>query len=90
MYHEVEQPYAFLWHLRDGLKPGGLVVVVDARRPVRQHGMPPKLLSCEFASLGLTKVRDGPLDGSDAYMALYAATKPRPEPGAIKPCTASD
>ena len=25
MYHEVEQPYPFLWHLRAGLKPGGLV-----------------------------------------------------------------
>ena len=23
MYHEVESPYAFLWHLRDGLKPDG-------------------------------------------------------------------
>ena len=23
MYHEVTEPYAFLWHLRDGLKPGG-------------------------------------------------------------------
>ena len=86
MYHEVEQPYAFLWHLRDGLKPGGLVVVVDARRPVRKHGMPPELLSCEFASLGLTRLRDSSLDGTDSYMTLFAATKPRPEPGAIKPC----
>ena len=86
MYHEVEQPYAFLWHLRDGLKPGGLVVVVDARRPVRKHGMPPALLQCEFASLGLTRLREAPLDGSDAYMALYAATEKRPDPAAIKPC----
>ena len=86
MYHEVEQPYPFLWHLRDGLKPGGLVVVVDAKRPVKRHGMPPALLECEFASLGLTKVREAALAGADSYMALYAATKPRPEPGAITPC----
>ena len=88
MYHEVEQPYPFLWHLRDGLKPGGLVVVVDAKRPVKRHGMPPALLECEFASLGLTKVREASLDGADSYMALYAATQARPKPGTIKPCTA--
>lgn len=86
MYHEVEQPYPFLWHLRAGLKPGGLVVVVDAKRPVKRHGMPPQLLQCEFASLGLTKLRQAELVGADSYMALYAADKPRPEPGAIKPC----
>ena len=86
MYHEVEQPYAFLWHLREGLKPGGLIVVVDAKRPVRKHGMPPRLLDCEFESLGLTRLRDASLEGSDSYMTLYAATRPRPEPGAIKPC----
>jgi predicted methyltransferase len=86
MYHEVEQPYAFLWHMRDGLKPGGLVVVVDAARPVKRHGMPPLVLECEFASIGLTKVREAALEGADSYMTLYAATKPRPEPGAIKPC----
>lgn len=87
MYHEVEQPYPFLWHLREGLKPGGLVVVVDANRPVKRHGMPPALLECEFDSLGLTKVREAALAGSDSYMVLYAATKARPEPGAIKPCS---
>lgn len=86
MYHEVDQPYAFLWHLREGLKQGGLVVVVDAKRPVRKHGMPPALLDCEFASLGLSRLRQASLDGSDSYMTLYAATKPRPDPGAIKPC----
>ena len=86
MYHEVEQPYPFLWHLRGGLKPGGLVVVVDAERPVKRHGMPPALLKCELASVGLTLVRQDGLEGADSYMALYRANGARPEPGAIAPC----
>lgn len=86
MYHEVEQPYPFLWHLRGGLKPSGLVVVVDARRPVKRHGMPPALLQCELASVGLTRVKEAALEGADGYMALYQASGPRPEPAAIKPC----
>ncbi|MCY7279940.1 MAG: protein-L-isoaspartate O-methyltransferase, partial [Sphingomonas bacterium] len=86
MYHEVEQPYPFLWHLRDGLKQDGLVVVVDAKRPVKRHGMPPDVLECELGSLGLTKVREAALDGADSYMVLYAPTRARPDPGAIKPC----
>ena len=49
MYHEVQSPYAFLWHLREGLKPDGEVVVVDADRPTKRHGIPPPLLTCEFA-----------------------------------------
>src|SRR5881628_3108431 len=53
MYHEVQSPYAFLWHLREGVKPGGLVVVVDSDRPVRRHGIPPAQLKCEFAALGM-------------------------------------
>src|SRR3954453_12149562 len=40
MYHEVASPYAFLWHLREGVKPNGLIVVVESNRPVRRHGMP--------------------------------------------------
>src|SRR5436190_7475155 len=57
MYHEVQSPYAFLWHLRDGVKPDGLVVVVDSNRPVKRHGIPPRQLQCEFAALGMTPVR---------------------------------
>ena len=56
MYHEVTSPYAFLWHLREGLKDGGEVIVVDADRPTRQHGIPPDLLKCEFAAVGLDQV----------------------------------
>src|SRR5436305_5132752 len=52
MYHEVQSPYAFLWHMREGVKPGGLVVVVESDRAVKRHGMPPPQLTCEFAALG--------------------------------------
>lgn len=86
MYHEVDRPYEFLWHLRQGLKPGGLVVVVDANRPVKRHGMPPALLDCEFASLGLVQVKQALLDEADSYMALFRVGAPLPAPAAIKPC----
>src|SRR5919197_214655 len=36
MYHEVQSPYAFLWHAREGLKPGGEMILVDSDRPVRR------------------------------------------------------
>ena len=86
MYHEVQKPYEFLWHLRQGLKPGGLIVVVDADRPVKRHGTPPALLDCEFASVGLSRVRAAPLEGADSYMALFRVSRPLPQPGAIRPC----
>ena len=89
VYHEVERPYEFLWHLRQGLKPDGLVVVVDADRPIKRHGTPPMLLDCELASVGLERVREARLEGSDAYMALFRAARPLPEPAAIKPCDSS-
>lgn len=90
MYHEVTEPYAFLWHLRTGLKDGGMVVVVDADRPIKRHGTPPTLLDCEFASVGLTRLRMEKIDGTDAYAALYTATNPRPEPSQIKVCAGQD
>src|SRR4051812_8080477 len=63
MYHEVASPYAFLWHMRVGLKPNGLVVVVDANRPVNRHGMPPQQLKCELAALNLKPVKFAMLTG---------------------------
>lgn len=86
MYHEVTEPYEFLWHLRDGLKEGGLVVVVDADRPAKQHGLPPAQLICEFASVGLMPAKMTRLAGSDAYLAMFRVSAPRPRPNAIQPC----
>ena len=86
MYHEVQSPYAFLWHLRDGVKPGGLVVVVESNRPVRQHGMPPSSLKCEFAALGMQPVKAAMLASREDYLMAFRVAGPKPAPEKIKAC----
>ena len=86
MYHEVQSPYAFLWHLRDGVKPDGLVVVVDSNRPVERHGIPPAQLRCEFGALGLQPVRFAMLTGGEAYLMTFRVAGERPPPEKIRPC----
>lgn len=88
VYHEVESPYAFLWNLREGLKPDGEVIVVDADRPPKRHGMPPQLLRCEFAAVGLRMTRLQPLAGGESYFAAFRLAGQRPAPGKIEPCKA--
>jgi ubiquinone/menaquinone biosynthesis C-methylase UbiE len=89
MYHEVAEPYAFLWHLRPGLKAGGQVIVVDTERPTDQHGMPPKLLFCEFEAVGFRLVQFVRKPELKGYYAQFEAVGERPEPQAIKPCGAA-
>jgi predicted methyltransferase len=88
MYHEVASPYAFLWHMREGVKPDGLVIVVDANRPVKHHGMPPAELKCEFAALGMQPVKFSVLTGGDAYLIAFKLAGPLPAPDRIRPCSA--
>lgn len=86
MYHEVTEPYAFLWRMWPSLKEGGKAIVVDVDRPTDQHGIPPFLLKCEFERVGfkLETFRDAPeLAG---YYAEFRRAATRPEPGEIKPC----
>jgi ubiquinone/menaquinone biosynthesis C-methylase UbiE len=86
MYHEIEKPYEFLWRLRPSLKPGGLVVVVDADRPTQNHGTPPTLLRCEFAAVGYEQVGITQMPNAGGYLATFRAAGVRPEPGAIRAC----
>ena len=90
MYHEIEQPYEFLWRLRPSLKPEGLVVVVDANRQTKNHGTPPALLKCEFEAVGYRQVAMTDMPSAGGYMATFKAVGPRPEPEAIKPCVMRD
>jgi ubiquinone/menaquinone biosynthesis C-methylase UbiE len=89
MYHEVEEPYAFLWRLWPALRADGQVVVVDVNRPTDQHGIHPLLLSCEFEAVGfqLVAFKDAPeLSG---YYAQFKQARRRPDPEQIEPCRTS-
>ena len=86
MYHEIEQPYEFLWEVRPSLKPDGLVVVVDADRPTQDHGTPPALLKCELAAVGYQEVSMQDMPSAGGYLAEFKAVGPRPQPAQITAC----
>lgn len=88
MYHEIAQPFALLSHLAAALKPGAKVGIVDATRRTPEHGTPPALLRCELNALGYRETSFHPLDGSDAYLAVFEMppeSKPTP-PDRVVPC----
>lgn len=86
MYHEIERPAEFIWHMRASLKSDGRVIVVDADRPTNQHGTPQRLLVCEFNAVGYALTRFERLPDSESYFAQFEPRGPRPEPGAIPAC----
>ena len=86
VYHEVEQPYGLLWRIAGSMKPGGLLVVVESERPVRRHGIPFLLLTCELNALGFALDRKQALAGAESYVAVYRLDGARPAPEAIEPC----
>jgi SAM-dependent methyltransferase len=86
MYHEIEQPYEFLWRLRPSLLPGGQVIVVDADRPTGAHGIPPKLLTCEMKAVGYELIDQHPLPNEGIFMMRFKVSGARPAPETIKAC----
>ena len=86
MYHEIEEPYTFLWRMRPALRKGGQVIVVDVDRPTDEHGIPPQLLFCEFQAVGFSLVEFVRMPELASYYAQFEAVGERPEPGAIIPC----
>lgn len=86
MYHEVTEPYAFIWRMRPALKPGGQVIVVDVDRPTNRHGIPPKLLFCEFEAVGYKLVEFIEKPDIAGYFARFEAAGERPAARDIKGC----
>jgi len=86
MYHEIAQPYEFLWRMRPSLRRDALVVVVDADRSTQNHGTPPALLRCEFAAVGYRQVSFEKMPSAGGYLATFRPEGPRPAPAAIRPC----
>ena len=88
MYHEVSEPYAFLWRLRPALREGGQVIVVDVDRSTDRHGIPPALLFCEMNAVGFRLVEFVRKPEVTGYYAQFEAVGERPAAAAIKPCRA--
>ena len=86
MYHEIGEPYAFLWRLRPALRKGGQVLVVDGDRPIAQHGTPFRLLVCEFEAVGYKLVSYDDKQHAGGYLARFEPEGKRPKPDAIKVC----
>ncbi|HVR89563.1 MAG TPA: class I SAM-dependent methyltransferase [Novosphingobium sp.] len=90
MYHEVSEPYAFLWRLRPALRAGGQVIVVDVDRATDRHGIPPALLFCEMNAVGFRLVKFVRKAEVSGYYAQFEAVGERPAAMAIKPCRADN
>jgi SAM-dependent methyltransferase len=91
MYHEIAQPYAFLYNLASALKPGARIGIVDLERPTSEHGTPIGLLRCELAAVGYREVAMHQLAGDGGYLAVFAAPDQadRKSPHDIMPCSDS-
>ena len=86
MYHEIENPYEFLYRLQPSLMPGARVGIIDMDRPTQSHGTPPALLRCELAAVGYRQLDFVLLRPADGYLAIFARPANLPPATAIKPC----
>jgi hypothetical protein len=50
----------------------GRVGIVDAFAPTSEHGTPPSVLQCELQPLGYREISLDRLQGSNAYLAIFA------------------
>lgn len=88
MYHEVTEPYAFLWNMWPALNAGGQIIVVESDTPVGRHGLPHTVLFCEFEAIGYVLVEYIERPDIKGYFARFQRGTKRPEPEAIKVCPA--
>jgi ubiquinone/menaquinone biosynthesis C-methylase UbiE len=88
MYHEVTEPYAFLWNMWPALNAGGQIVVVESDSPVGRHGLPHTLLFCEFEAVGYVLIEYIERPDIKGYFARFERGPKRTDPQAIKVCDA--
>lgn len=86
MYHEIENPFEFLYRLRPALAPNARVAIIDADRSTQDHGTPPALLRCELASVGYRQVDFVRLEPAEGYLAVFAPPDALPRVEFITPC----
>src|SRR3546814_12195720 len=84
MYHEIGEPYAFLWRLRPALRRDGQVIVVDGVRPIAQHGTPFRLLVCEFQAVGYKLLSSDAQPTAGGYLSRFVPVGRRPQTADIR------
>jgi len=88
MYHEIENPYEFLWNAQPSFAPGGKIGILDLERETWRHGTPIPLLTCELERMGYTKAGVYFLEPAAGYLAIFTAPATRPDPTSLTACTA--
>ena len=86
VYHELANPYEFLYRLRPALAAGGRLAIVDVDKPTQEHGTPPALVRCELAAVGYQQTDFVFLAPADGYLAVFVPPDRLPPVTAIKPC----
>ena len=89
VYHEVSEPYAFLWRMWPALNEAGEIIIVEAERPIGQRGIPHALLFCEFEAVGYTLSEFTERPDIQGYIARFKRGDKRADPVQIEVC-ASD
>lgn len=89
MYHEISQPFAFLYNLVPALRSGARIGIVDLDRRTENHGTPPRLLRCELEAVGYRQTGFHRLKGGLGYLAIFEppSLEARPQPASVKPCS---
>ena len=86
MYHEIANPFEFLYNLHPALAPGARVAIIDVDKRTQDHGTPPALLRCELATVGYRQVDFTTLTPADGYLAVFAPPAVLPPTASIRPC----
>ena len=86
MYHEVTQPYGFLFNLLPALRPGARVAVIELDKADHGHAISHELVRCEFQSLGFHQTQWRWMGNNSEYFAMFEPPAQQPAPNAIVPC----
>ena len=89
VYHEVTEPYAFLWRMWPALSEGGEIIIVEAERPIGQRGIPHALLFCEFEAVGYHLLEFTEKPDIEGYFARFERGTSRADPSQIEVCQSS-
>jgi ubiquinone/menaquinone biosynthesis C-methylase UbiE len=86
VYHEIENPYEFLYRLRPVLAANARVAIIDVDRPTQDHGTPSALLRCELEAVGYRQIDFVSLEPAEGYLAIFLPPPELPPVSLIRPC----